>query len=563
MVCAILAIAVLAVYARTVGFTFVGLDDPNYVARNPHVLGGPSLEGIAWAFTTTHEANWHPLTWISLMIDARLGGGSPRAFHLTNLVLHLVNALLVYFVLIRMTGFRWRSALVAAWFAVHPLHVESVAWVVERKDLLSALFGLLAVLAYLGYARRPAVSRYSLVFLAFALSLLAKPMLVTLPLLLLVADFWPLHRLGPVPGLLRGWSPLWEKVPMLVLSAASSAATVHAQSSSGSLIALETFPLGVRLANAAVSCATYLVKAVWPAPLAVPYPYRPDALTPLKVGAALALLLGISALSWRARARRPWLLAGWSGYLVALLPVIGIVQVGTQAMADRYTYLPLLGPFVMIAWTAADLLKPEAGARRRAIAATLAGGTTIALAATAWVQAGHWRGAESLFAHARAATGRNAVAASGLGLVRFEQGRIEEAIGLYREALAISPTFADAHANLALALARTGRFDEAEEHYRKALGMRPKEPLMYVNLGVVLLQTGKLEEAADLFRRALTMSPDDPVAHRWLGVILLRDGRSEEAVRHLDEAVRLEPSDPGARSDRERARRAAARDFSR
>jgi Flp pilus assembly protein TadD len=543
---ALLAIVVAGIYAQTAGFSFVGLDDPNYVVRNPHVLGGLRVNGIVWAFTTTYEANWHPLTWISLMLDASVGGGGPRAFHVTNLALHLANAFLLYLLLGWMTGCPWRSAFVAGLFAAHPLHVESVAWIAERKDLLSAFFGLLAALAYLGYARRPGAVRYVPVLLAFALSLLAKPMLVTLPCLLLLADYWPLGRLGSTAERFRGFALVREKLPMFALSAASSVITIHAQASADSLLGFDAVPAGVRLANAAVSCVSYLRSMFWPTGLAVPYPYLADALTPVRIGGAVALIAAATLIAWRQRRRRPWFLAGWLGYLVALVPVIGIVQVGTQSMADRYTYLPLVGPFVIVAWGVPDLLEKvrTLSKWRDRISVVAAVLVTAVLAVAAHAQTRYWKDAETLFSRALSATDRNVAAYGGLGLVRFEQGRIDEAIGLYGEALRISPAYVDAHANLALALARAGRFEEAEEHCRKAIELRPADPLLLENLGAILLETGRLDDAVPPLLKALQLRPGDPAAHKRLGGIFARQGRDDDAIRHLDAALSADPRDP-------------------
>lgn len=551
-VAGVLALLTLAIYGQTARFDFVGLDDAGYVARNPRVLSGLSLEGCAWAFTTTHEANWHPLTWLSLMLDASLWGTGPRGFHLTSIALHLAGTLLLFHAWRRMTGATWKSAFVAAMFAVHPLHVESVAWIAERKDVLSALFAWLTLLAYARYAERPSASRYAAVAGTYALGLLAKPMLVTLPLVLLLLDYWPLGRVpaGPRRAAVLG-RRLLEKVPLLVLAAASSVATLLAQSAEGSVAGLAAFPLGVRLSNAAVSYVVYLLRTVWPAGLAVPYPYAVASLTVPRVAAALLVLGAATAAAVRAAKGRPYVLTGWLWYLGTLVPVIGIVQVGIQARADRYTYLPLVGIFVIAAWGVPDLLgitAQRAGRRARALG-LLGVAVTVALAAAAHAQVRHFEDAVALFARALAVTRDNAVAHNGMGLALFERGRLDEAVAHYESALRISPDYAEAHANLALALARSGRLDEAEAHYRRALELRPADPRSSTNLGALLLERGRVGEAAKLFDDALREAPSDPVAHRWLGAILAHQGRDALAVDHLRAAIAGDPGDAAPRVD--------------
>ena len=448
-----------------VGFEFLNYDDPLYVTANPHVQHGLSVEGVRWAFTTFTAANWHPLTWISLMLDASIGGPGPRVFHLTNLILHLANVLLLFFLLDRMTGRPRASAVTAALFAIHPLHVESVAWIAERKDVLSTLFLLLTLLAYAGYVERPGLQRRLAVVLLFALGLLAKPMLVTLPVLLLLLDAWPLRRRGP-------WSHLViEKAPLLAMSIATGVMTIVAQQQAETVGTLAGYPLGVRVANAIVATATYLWKAVWPTGLAVFYPHPGAALAAWTVAASALVLAALTSWTICVRRSRPYLLFGWAWYLVTLAPVVGIVQVGWQARADRYTYIPLIGVFLGVVWAIS-----EGFADRPALLSSMATAVLVALGIGAFVQAGYWRDSETLFRRALAVTDDNAVAHSNLGTALLRRNLLNEAQEHFAEAVRINPHFAEAHSNLGVTLGRQGRIDEAILEFRRALELQPDYP---------------------------------------------------------------------------------------
>jgi Flp pilus assembly protein TadD len=533
-----------AVYGQVVEFDFVGLDDPGYVTDNENVLAGWSTESLRWAFTTREQANWHPLTWISLMLDAGVGGGHPAVFHLTSLLLHIVNTVLLFHLLSRMTGAVWRSALVAALFAVHPLHVESVAWVAERKDVLSTLFWLLTMWAWIRYVERPGAGRYVLVVLGMAGGLLAKPMLVTLPLVLLLLDYWPLGRLTCGGSDLRSapWGPLFDKIPLMVLAALSSLMTLLAQSAGGAMGALEVYPLGVRVGNALLSYVRYIVKMFWPAGLAVPYPYDLDALTFLRIGGAVIVLAAISWIAVRNARARPWLLVGWLWYGITLLPVIGILQVGTQSMADRYTYVPLTGLFVIVAWGIAEIVEGRP-ARARLSVGVLVSGVVVALAVVAHAQVGHWRDTTRLFTHALRVTRDNAVAHNALGLELYRADRLDQALEHYRRAVEISPTYLEARVNLAGALMASRRADEAVAHYRAAMRLDPDDVVVTMNLGAALMGQGRLEEAEGLLRKVLENRPDDAAVHGALGVALGRLGRHDEAIPHFRAAVAANPGD--------------------
>jgi tetratricopeptide (TPR) repeat protein len=511
------------------GFVF---DDIDYVTLNPQVQAGLTGPSIAWAFTTGHASNWHPLTWLSLELDRDLFGPEPWGYHLTNLVLHVANALLLFLVFWKMTTAVWPSAFVAALFALHPLHVESVAWVTERKDVLSTLFGLLALLAYWAYARRPALGRYLLVVLAFALSLLAKPMLVTLPFLLLLLDYWPLgrlrlvreplaerHRAAGAAGPVAVARLILEKVPLLLLAAASCVATWLAQQHGHSVQRLAQLPLALRAGNAVVAYAVYLRKVLWPTDLAAFYPHPGSSLPWSHVAAPALLLVAVTALALWLRRRAPYLFVGWFWYLGTLVPVIGLVQVGSQGLADRYTYVPLVGIFIMAAWGVADLV-----ARRPAQAAAPAAlGWAVILVACAlitWLQVHHW----------------------------------QDNLHLWHHALEVLPDNAFAHTNLGVAIMEnaSGPDDEtaAFSHFTRALQIDPDQARASLGLALLAQQRGRIEEAVQRFRRVLHLEPTNEVAQRGLasnlarqlylrGEALRREGKRAEAIACFREALSL------------------------
>ena len=461
----LLSVATLAVFAQVAGFDFLNYDDPLYVTANPHVQEGLTLAGVRWAFTTFAAANWHPLTWISLMLDQSIGGPGPRVFHLTNLILHLANTLLLFFFLDRITGRRRPSAVMAALFAIHPLHVESVAWIAERKDVLSTLFMLLALIAYAAFVERPGPVRRLAVVLLFALGLLAKPMLVTLPLLFLLLDAWPLRRKEP-------WRHLvLEKAPLLAMSIATAGVTFVAQQHAETVGSLAGYPLGVRVANAVVATATYLGQAIWPTRLAVFYPHPGATLASSTVAASAVVLAALTWWTIHVRRSRPYLLFGWAWYLVTLAPVVGIVQVGWQARADRYTYITLIGIFLGVVRAVSDRF-----AGRPALLRGLAAAALVVLGIGAFVQAGYWRDSETLFRRALAVTDDNAVAHNNLGTALLRRRLVSEAEGHFAEAVRINPLFAEAHSNLGVALGRQGRTDEALVEFQRALDLQPDYP---------------------------------------------------------------------------------------
>jgi tetratricopeptide (TPR) repeat protein len=542
---ALLALVALvaAVYAPVRNHAYINFDDTQYVSENAHVAGGLTRDAVGWAFTTTHAGNWHPLTWISHMLDVQLFGVDPGAHHVTNVVLHACNTLLMFWLLLRLTRALGRSLFVAAVFAVHPLHVESVAWIAERKDVLSAFFGLLCLLAYHAYARDPRPIRYAAVAGTFALALLAKPMLVTLPMLLLLLDHWPLGRASRTP--LRRL--LLEKAPLFALSAASSAITLWAQSGGGAVKALDALPLGRRAANASLAYVGYLQKTLWPEGLAVLYPY-PSAIPAWQVAGALTLLALVTFVALRERKRRPYLVVGWLWYLGMLVPVIGLVQVGSQPMADRYTYLPMVGVLVAFAWGMHELLSAR-DARWLPIAAAL---VIAACASVARRQVGHWRDSFALWEHALAVTRDNARAHANLGHALSKLGRLDEAIPHYEAALRQKPDFAEAHNNLGYALAAQGRNGDAIGHYREALRLIPDYQEAHNNMGVALAEQGQPQAIAH-FEQALRSRPDLPELHNNLGVARARQMDLDQAIQAFTEALRLRPGYADARRNLARA----------
>jgi tetratricopeptide (TPR) repeat protein len=550
-----LIIITFAAFEQVRTCAFINLDDNVYITDNQPIQDGLTLEGVSWTFRTIHAGHWHPLTWLSHMLDCQLYGLSPSGHHLTNLAFHIVNTLLLFLVLKRMTGALWRSCFVAALFAVHPLRVESVAWVAERKDVLSAFFWMLTMWAYIRYVERPGLNRYLLALLSFALGLLSKPMLVTLPFVLLLLDYWPLGRFQLTPSGMNPKSPgskpknasdqismalrlIREKALFFVLSGASILLTVFAVQEGGGVRSWEIYTLQTRAANALVSYVSYIAKMIWPRHLAIFYPF-PETFPLWKVAGAVLLLSFLTFLAIRAARKYPYLVVGWFWYIGTLVPVIGIVQAGMQAMADRFTYVPMIGLFIMITWSVTE---PLAGWRyRRVVLPISAGILLLILMMVTRLQVQYWQNSIMLFEHSIDVTSNNSLAHNNLGVALVEQGKIREAVAHYAEALRIQPGSAMAHNNLGSALMRQGKIQEAVAHCTEALRIQPDSVEAHNNLGSALMRQGKIQEAIANFTEALRISPDHPGVHYNLGVVLQGQGKIEEAILHFAEAVRIRP----------------------
>ncbi len=582
--CLGLVLGTLLAYSPLFRCDFISYDDPDYVTHNPHVERGLTAEGISWAFVTRHTGNWHPLTWISHMADCQVYGLSPGGHHFSSLLLHVANTLLLFGVLRRLTGALWRSALVAALFAWHPLHVESVAWVSERKDVLSAFFWFLALGAYGRYAEKSKVQGpksevrgfYLLALLFFVLGLLSKPMVVTLPFVLLLLDYWPLQRSPELSerSVAVPWSKLvWEKLPFFLLAAIASTVTFFAQKSGGAVSSLHDVTFPQRLANAPIACIRYLRKMFWPSDLAIIYPLRDSWAVWQIIGAAF-LLAAITLLAVATRRSRPYLFIGWLWFLGMLVPVIGLVQVGRQSMADRYTYLPLVGVFIMLVWAAADWLQCRSKPKLQVVPALV---TVLLIGCTGltWFQARTWRNSTTLFTHALAVkaggafahadlgaalagSGRldeavaeyeaalklkpgNPIALLGLGLINARQGKDGPAMDYFGAALRSRPDYAEARYNIGLLLAAQGKTDEAIEQYKECLRLLPDVSEAHYSLANALVAQGKLAEAADHYRASLRLEPDAADAHNNLGAVLLHLGQPAEAVEQFQAALKLRP----------------------
>jgi len=547
-VCLFLVIALFCVYRPVMDHRFINFDDTLYVTENPHVRSGLTPEGIRWAFTTAHASSWHPVTWLSHMLDCQLYGMNPGQHHLTSLLFHIINTLLLFLVLRRMTGNIWQSCFVAALFAFHPLNVESVAWVSERKNVLSAFFWMLTLWGYVRYVERPGLGRYLQVLLFFILGLMAKPMLVTLPFVLLLLDYWPLGRIriGPEDRTKTDTDPpqraslldrVKEKIPLFALSAVSGVATYLGQDSIGALRALDAYPVSVRISNAVVSYAGYLKKMIWPNDLTCFYPHPGDALSlGVIIGSGL-LMACITGLSVYAAKRHPYAVVGWLWYIGTLVPVIGLVQVGDQAMADRYTYIPFIGLFIALAWGIPRLF---AGLPYRKPVSLVAAGLLIsAFAATAWYQIGHWRTDATLFHHMLNVTSNNHIAHNGIGLVLANRGKAAEAIRHFKDAIRAKPNYDRAHINLGNIFSGQGNLDQAVDSYRHAIAFNPNNAKAHNNLAVAMIRQGKKAEAVAHFRTALRINPEYANAHNNLGLALEAQGKDEAAQYHFVEASKI------------------------
>jgi tetratricopeptide (TPR) repeat protein len=538
LLCVLLGAVTFTVYLPVRNHEFVKYDDDIYVTKNPNIHSGLSWQNFRWAFTTGRASNWHPLTWLSLTLDCSLFGVKSAPLHLVNVFFHVVNTLLLFIVFNRMTRRFWPSAFVAAIFAFHPLHVESVAWVAERKDVLSTLFWLLTMLAYTRYAERPSTARYLVTIILFAFGLLAKPMLVTLPFILILLDFWPLNRLNSKFSILNS---IIEKVPFFLLSVASSIITFLFQQKGGSVTAI---PFKARLANAVCSYLAYIVKMFYPSRLAVLYPHPVDSITTDKTLAAKVILSAIILilltvfLLYYSRHYR-YLTVGWLWYLGTLVPVIGIVQVGVQAMADRYTYVPLIGLFVIIAFAAADLFKNFP--LKKYVLSTLAIATLVACILTTSAQLKHWKDSASLFEHTLAVTKNNYTILNNYGNLLCDLGKPEEAVQKLTEATKLFPNASDIRNNLGVALKKLGRIDDAIEQYNIALRLDPNYATAHCNLGVALMTKGDYDAAIEHYKIYLGLDPNTTDLRQELALALVKQGRVNDAVGQFQKALDARP----------------------
>jgi tetratricopeptide (TPR) repeat protein len=588
----LLAVATLVSFWQLNHCDFINYDDEEYLTENPQVQNGITRGAVLWAFTTGHAANWHPVTWLSHMLDVELFGLNPHRHHLTNLLFHIANTLLLFFILNRMTDAPWKSAFVAALFALHPLHVESVAWVAERKDVLSAFFWMLTITAYVSYVKglpvsRPPFSalRYFAVVLFFALGLMSKPMLVTLPFVLIFLDYWPLGRISdtgyqkpdaalmprqsihvqakrgksrkrrtgrgsdssPVPAPLSsassapttGFIPLlWEKTPLFVLAAISCVITLIAQQKGGAIKSTDAFPLGLRIANAIVCCVVYIRKAIWPSDLAVFYPH-PGSRPAWEVSAAIILLGALTLTAIRTKRRFPYFVVGWLWFTVTLLPVIGIVQVGRQAMADRYTYIPLIGLFIIIAW-----LIPELTKKWRYGTQTLFALSALILAVfsvVTWIQAGYWRNGIKLYDRALEVTSSSALIHYNRGTSHFKAGNYRQAISDLDRAIEIDPGYAAAYANRGLAYDAVANHSKAIEDLSRAVDIKPELVWAYLDRGKVYSEVGNYGQAVSDFDTAVRMDPGLTLAYYFRGSVFSKLGEYRQAIEDFGRAIEAAP----------------------
>ena len=530
--CLCLLLAIFAVYAQVRTHAFINFDDPIYVTENLHVRVGLAWDGVIWAFTTFHDSNWFPLTWLSHMLDYELFGLDSGSHHLVNVLFHAVSTLLLFFALRRMTGARWPSAFAALIFAIHPLHVESVAWIAERKDVLSTFFWMLTLLAYSYYVAKPTRARYATTLVVFCLGLMAKPMLVTLPVVLLLLDLWPLRR-----GL-----RIIEKLPFFVASLASSIVAYLAHQRGGAVATLEVIPLATRIENTLATYVVYILKTLRPTHLAMFYPY-PYPLQLLVVPAVLSaiLLALITVLVVWAYSQRPYLAVGWFWYIITLTPVIGIIQTGSQSRADRYTYIPMIGLTIALVWGFSEVLKPWPR-----VQAALAAVVALACLTLTWFQVQTWHDDISLYQHAIAVVPDNYIAYYNLASALEAQGKTDEAVAQLRKAVRVRPYYVPARAELGQLLAAQGHSAEALQELQTAVGLRPDDPVAHFRLGSVLGSLGRTNEAAVQFAETVRLQPDNADAHYNLALALPQQGKLQDAARGFAATVSLRPNDADA-----------------
>jgi protein O-mannosyl-transferase len=544
LVYSVIIFATLSVYLPVKDFDFVVYDDGIYVSNNPRVQGGLTLKNVLWSLTAFEASNWHPLTWISHMIDIQLFGMNAGGHHLTSVGFHILNTVLLLVWLNTMTGEFWKSSFVAVLFALHPLHVESVAWIAERKDVLSTFFFILSLLSYTHYCQKKSLQQYLLSLFFFICALMAKPMVVTLPFVFLILDYWPLKRIPeemlskkiPVHKKRVLVHLLIEKIPFSILSFLSCWITIAAQHTA--VASAEAFPLIPRIANSIISYTEYLAKMIYPFPLAVLYPY-PRIIFLWKAIASLFVVLSISFLAIRKLRRRPWLAVGWFWYIGTMMPVIGLVQVGLQGYADRYTYIPFIGLFLMIAWQVPELVQSWKH-KNIALTAGTAGILSILWVLTSF-QVQHWENSITLFDHALKSTSENFLAHNNFGISLAEKGYYNEAIVHYREAIRIAPSFGYPYINLGFISYKQGNYHEAILHYQNAIAYNPNSALPYYSLGNCYFELKQINDAITHYAKALKIRPDHVKAMTNLAISLALIGKSDESLALFNEAIRINP----------------------
>lgn len=541
-ICLILAVVTMTIYWPLRNADFINYDDSEYLTENRNVKGGLTLDGVRWAFRTTIVSNWHPLTWVSHMADITFFGMHSGSHHMVNVALHILNTLLLFLILRRMTGELWKSALVAALFAVHPLHVESVAWISERKDMLSTFFWMLTLWAYISYCGKRSAKKYAIVLLFFTLGLLSKPMVVTLPCVLLLLDFWPLGRLKLFEGNIaekmhRLISLVTEKIPFFMLSVVSSLVTYWVQKSGGAVNSWEVFPLPTRLGNAVVSYVSYLIKMIWPFRLSVFYPHHGQ--PPIGIVFLACLLLMVISIAAVHRLKEmPYFTVGWLWYLGTLVPVIGIIQVGSQGMADRYTYISLIGIFISLVWGVSDIVKRVN--LKKVVYLSIVIAIFVILIASSRSQVRYWKDSVSLFEHAIQVTRNNDLAYHNLGLALDKNGKFREAIYQFKKALRLQPNDHITHHNLARSLDKIGETDQARAHYLEALRLKPDFAKGYANLGNSQMHQGEIDAATASFTKAIELKPNLVEAWYNMGVLMLRMGKNRKAAYYFTKAIQID-----------------------
>ncbi len=542
----LLVISTIIAFSGVLNSDFTNCDDNAYVTQNGHVKEGLSGQTIVWAFTSFEHANWHPLTWLSLALDNTLFGQNSAYYHGMNLFLHLLTSILLFLILDRITQARWQSAFVACVFAIHPIHVESVAWVSERKDVLAGLFWMLTIGTYILYHQSSEKKYYYLMLVVFALGLLSKPLLVTLPFVLLLLDYWPLNRisLNGMPATNDKHKPTaslkklaLEKIPLLLLALASSVITFIAQRQGEAMRLGEALPVQDRIANAIISYAQYIGKAFVPVDLTVFYPHPEQNYSLGLLIVSILVLLVITFVVWKQKTQRPFLVTGWCWFLGTLVPMIGIVQVGMQAMADRYMYVPIIGLAIMVAWGVPSFMNQVR--MQRSLVTWLFALLIPAMMYGTYVQVSHWKNNTTLFEHALSVTKDNYFAHYCLGLDLADSGKTDAAVQHFREAIRIKASFAPTYNNLAAALSRQGKFDEAIEYFQESFRRMPSHASAYNNYGVTLAQLGKLDEAATQWQRAVEIDPYYADPHANLGRLYALQGKTTEAIEQFETALRL------------------------